>query len=154
MSRSVLQDWVMELGLRHQGVLLTAVRGCDTSPKEDASKALARCYRAAVLNAHCGDPRKARTFIEWVSNDALLWRMREVRKNCDHLPHHYLMHLIHAAQIVGLKHPDPQVAAPWAAFYADMVHGLHLSPETEAELDARLSAGEEAFAAAQSRPEP
>lgn len=29
-STSILQGWVMGLGLRHQGVLLTAVRGCDS----------------------------------------------------------------------------------------------------------------------------
>jgi hypothetical protein len=33
----ILQEWVARLGLRHQGVLVTAIRGCATMPKEDAS---------------------------------------------------------------------------------------------------------------------
>ena len=31
--KSVLQNWVMALPLREQGTLLTAVRGCDLTPK-------------------------------------------------------------------------------------------------------------------------
>jgi flavin-dependent thymidylate synthase len=48
---SVLQDWVMKLPRRHQGVLLASVRGCDTAPKDDPSKALARCYRGMIVPA-------------------------------------------------------------------------------------------------------
>lgn len=145
--KSVLQDWVMELGLRHQGVLLTAVRGCDTSPKNDASKMFIRSYRAKVLNCHCGDPRKAATFIEEVGLDGELDRFRLLRKNVDHLPHHYLMHLIHAIEIVGYKHPDQKVREQWSWFYYKLVHGLHLVQETEEQLDQRLNADEAAFAA-------
>ena len=38
---SVLQDWVMELPLREQGVLLTAVRGCDFEAKTWTSTGIA-----------------------------------------------------------------------------------------------------------------
>jgi hypothetical protein len=31
--QSVLQDWVCNLPLRMQGTLLTAIRGCDLTPK-------------------------------------------------------------------------------------------------------------------------
>jgi hypothetical protein len=141
----------MRLGLRHQGVLLTAVRGPDTSPKEDAVKALVRCYRAAVLNAHCGDPRKAKTFIEAVDTDTLYDRMGTVARDGDALPHHYVMHLVHAAEVVGYKHPTPTIAQAWLWFYGSMVHGLHLSPESEAAMDRRLTADEESFFASQSR---
>lgn len=104
--QSVLKDWVMRLGLRHQGVLLTSVRGCDTAPKEDASKALARCFRAEILNAHCGDNKKSRSFIEYVDTEELGRRMEAFRKNCDHYPHHWVMHFFHAVQILAYKMPD------------------------------------------------
>jgi 3'-phosphoadenosine 5'-phosphosulfate sulfotransferase (PAPS reductase)/FAD synthetase len=125
------------------------VRGCDTAPKLDASKALVRCYRAAILRAHCGDPKKAATFIEAVDSEELYRRMDAFRKDCDHYPLHYVTHLLHAAQIVGYKGPkdDPVVLAmTWGRFYARMCKSLHVNVETEVEMDMRLNAGEEAFA--------
>lgn len=145
--KSILQDWVMSLGLRHQGVLLTAVRGCDAVSRENASKALTRCYRATILNAHCGDPKKAATFIEAADNVEVMRRMSAVTKDHDSLPHHYLMHLIHAAEIVGYKHPDDITRSLWRTFYNAMCRKLHMTPETEAELDERLNADEATFAA-------
>ena len=38
----------MELGLRHQGVLISAMRGCDTAPRSDPSKVIQRILRGAV----------------------------------------------------------------------------------------------------------
>ena len=147
MSKSVLQDWVAELPLRHQGVLLTAIRGCDTSPKEDDVKALARSYRCALLNAFVGDPKKSVSFIEWVSPETLRERMLRVTKNHDHYPHHYIMHLVHAAEILGYYHPF--LASEWLWFYQVMCRKLHMTPETKAELDARLTASEYEFGVAQ-----
>lgn len=147
--KSVLQDWVQDLGLRHQGVLLTAVRGCDTSPRDDPSKLLTRCFRDAILNAHCGDARKSASFIERVPHEVLLKRMNDVVRDHDALPHHYLMHLVHAAEILGYKHPDDFTRAAWNSFYVSMTNKLHMAPETEAELDRRLDADEATFAARQ-----
>ena len=144
--KSVLQDWVMELGLRHQGVLLTAVRGCDTAPKNDPSKLLVRCLRAAFLNPHCGEVRKAKTFIEDPGVEERLARFNDFRANLDHYPHHYVMHLTHAIEILGYKHHDPFERAFWKGCYVSLALGLHMTPETEAELDHRLNADEERFA--------
>ena len=63
MVKSVLQDWVQELGLRFQGVLVSAIRGCDTVQRHDSSKVLARVYRYEILNTHVGDPEKSKSFI-------------------------------------------------------------------------------------------
>lgn len=142
----ILQEWVAGLGLRHQGVLLSAVRGCDTAAKQDPSKLLARCLRAAILRAHCGDAARAKTFIEQVGGDELWLRMAAFLRSADQYPHHYVMHLVHAAEVVGYKHPDEDVAFYWRTFYFAACRGLHVTPETEAELDARLDADEEDFA--------
>lgn len=164
--KSVLQDWVMDLGLRHQGILLTAVRGCDTAPKNDPSKDLTRVYRAMVLNSHNGDPRKAATFIELPDAQEVERRMLAFRKNLDHYPHHYVMHMMHAAQIIGYKRgnirtrlaadatPGPLTLGPnhriyddmWLDLYLLMCKGLHVNPETEEQMDRRLNADEETFA--------
>jgi hypothetical protein len=146
-SGNVLQSWVGELGLRHQGVLLTAVRGCDTAPKGDASKNLVRVYRSAILNCHCGNPNQAKTFIEAVSDDEAGKRFLAFRKNLDHYPHHYIAHLMHAFEIVGYKHPEMLAAARWRGYYEALCRGLHINPETVEQLDARLNADEAAFAA-------
>lgn len=47
--RSTLQDWVMELTLMQQGVLLGAMRGADGVPKYNATKYLLRWYRRCTL---------------------------------------------------------------------------------------------------------
>lgn len=144
--KSVLQDWVMELGLRHQGVLLTAIRGCDTAPKHDPSKLFTRCLRNMILNCHCGDASKAATFIEAVDLPELNKRFLDFRKNLDHYPHHYVMHVVHAIQIIGYKHPEDKSRAVWSTFYTYLCNGLHMNEETEKQLDARLNADEETFA--------
>lgn len=144
--KSILQDWVMTLGLRHQGTLLTGIRGCDDAPKDDPSKRFVRCYRAMVLHAHCGDPGKARTFIEACPLHEVQKRFQEFRRSTDHYPHHYVMHLMHCIEIVGYKHPDGNVRQAWREFYEAMCWALHVNPETEQQMDARLGADEETFA--------
>ena len=148
-SNPIIQPWVARLGLRHQGTLLTAVRGCDTVPKLDGSKALVRCLRCYILVAFVGDPKKAATFIEDVSLSDLNDRMRAVLNDHDHLPHHYFMHLVHAAEILGYYHPDNAIAAMWRRFYEGACRKLHVNAETKAELDERLFADELAFKHAQ-----
>ena len=76
-TTGVLQPWVVTLGLRHQGVLMACVRGCDSVPKEDATKALARCLRGTILRSF--DP-KPTSFIEHVDDMTLRDRMVAVLK--------------------------------------------------------------------------
>jgi hypothetical protein len=134
----VLQPWVQQLCFMQQSVLLTGIRGCDGVLKEDASKFVTRQIRRAVLQS--ARPNWAgRTFLgeqdKLTPDDA----RTEFIRNHDHLPNHYLVHTMHAAEIIGYKHPDPQTAATWLKFYVDLVVSLHLKTETEAEMDARLS---------------
>lgn len=166
--KSILQPWVMTLGLRHQGVLLTAVRGCDMAPKESASKTLTRYYRSAILEAHCGDATKSKSFIEVpVSIEVFKAAEDAFFHEWDALPLHYVMHLAHAAEIVGyymtpdsviqvqemgktrchlstMVHPQ-HIQHAWHAFYLRVCKKLHMTPETKAELDARLNKDEDAF---------
>lgn len=148
-QRSILQDWVMALGLRHQGVLLGAVRGCDTAPKEDPSKGLVRALRAEILETHCANPNDAKTFIEPVGEPELQARMQAVSRSFDHLPAHYVLHLVHAAEVIGYHCPYAGRAHVWLRFYERMCSKLHMTPETKAELDARLNADETTFAESQ-----
>jgi hypothetical protein len=156
-GRPILQDWVCRLGLRHQGVLVSAVRGCDTAPKENGSKALTRYLRAAVLNAHCGDPRKAKSFIEVPTAESFKAAEDKFFHEWDALPLHYVMHLAHAAEIIGYHSgvENRQVAwvtwngdayqNVWLGFYMRVCMKLHLNPETKEQLDERLNKNEDGF---------
>lgn len=146
---SIIQDWAADLGLRHQGVLVAAIRGCDSAPREDASKWLVRFYRGCLLRAHCGDVKKARSFMIWTEDEGEFWgHVGEFFKSIDHYPQHWLFHFMQAAHIMGRKMPGDQ-GDWWLAFYHRFVCKLHLNPESEEQMDRRLGADEKTFAAAQ-----
>jgi hypothetical protein len=149
--KSILQDWVSTLGLRHQGVMLTAVRGCDTASKHHHSKLLTQFYRGSILNTHCAPNVKPGSFIKrpWEQPAAFADARRHFLQSHDELPHHFVMHLVHAAEIVGYHHPDEDLRHAWREFYLEACRKLHMNPETPEELDARLGADEASFVAAQ-----
>ncbi|UAK24374.1 hypothetical protein [Sphingomonas nostoxanthinifaciens] len=62
----------------------------------------------------------------------------EYLRELDAIPHHFQLHLIHAAEIVGYKHPDRRIRGWWRQTYERLVHDMHLWPETEEQLDSRL----------------
>jgi len=147
---SILRPWVEGLGLRFQGVLLSAVRGCDTAARHDVSKRLVRVYRAEILQTRLqGDPKKSKSFIEHAEVYEAEARMNAFLDDCDHYPSHYVMHLTHAAEIVGYHHPDPIRRDLWRSFYRQLCAKFHLAPETQEELRLRLEEDEEAFHAKQ-----
>ncbi len=66
--------------------------------------------------------------------------MRKVYlRHVDELPHHFQLHFMHAAQIVGVHHPEPWIRDWWRSFYLMIVNDAHLHPETDAEMNLRLS---------------
>ena len=87
---------------------MSVIRGCDNAPKEDPCKALARCIRYVLLHSFSDKPS---SFIENVDDDELKRRMVAVLSSHDEYPVHYIMHLLHATEIIGYKHPDNLVNA-------------------------------------------
>lgn len=151
LSESVLHDWVCDLTFQMQALLLTAMRGPDENNKFNAAKAIIRYLRGVVIKP-AGD---------WngINNNDFMWG-EYVRKNemqpyqddplfqsyasefwqdHDEYPHHFIMHLIHCAEVVGYKHPDKDIAFHWQRFYLDACDAFHMNPETESELDERLN---------------
>lgn len=156
MKRSVLQDWVQGLTMMQQTVLLTAIRGPDGTPKYGSVKMLLRWFRRCVLLSaidgkvldnpcdsnggsftgpslddegdDCLDP--------W--QDRMQTHVNAYLRELDAIPHHFQLHFLHAAEIVGYKHPDGAIAIWWRQLYVRLVHDMHLHPETESELDSRL----------------
>jgi len=141
----VLQDWVERLSLMQQTVLITAVRGADTLAKQHVSKEILRWYRRCILISafdRCAltdpyDPRGG-IFLGPILALSLDELASSYLRSVDEVPHHFHMHLLHAAEILGYKHPDQNVRHWWNMFYEAGVRDLHLHPETESELDERL----------------
>lgn len=142
---SIIQPWAEELGLRHQGVLVSAIRGPDQEEREDTSKYLTRVYRGVVLRPHCGDIRKAASYMVPFDEENWEHATADFLRSFDHYPMHWLLHFMHACEIVGYYHPDTSVSLSFAEFYGRLVHKFHLLPETKQQLDARLNKNEEDF---------
>lgn len=147
--KSVQPLWCTSLPLQQQSVLFLASRGPDGVPKHHPCKDIQRAYRACVFLAG----KYGRLLREGEAADNFMsmyhvcaerperWTdvMHSFFDHIDELPHHYLSHLMHGAEILGYKHPDEIVRRRWNEFYLAMVKDLHLTPETEAEMDERLS---------------
>lgn len=144
-QRSVLQDWVMELPLMQQSVLITAIRGCDGLEKNDKSKPLHRCLRAVILvNARDESELTESSFMFHFYKDKLWVRdienqFRVFLTDMDKYPLHYWLHLTHAIEIIGYKHPDEDIRAMWCGFYMSIADAMHLNPELPDQLDRRLN---------------
>lgn len=137
--KSVLQDWVMSLPLRHQGVLTAGLRGCDLDAKHSVAKPLNRALRRMVMNPaderECVFPKAFQHYDPATFPQHVL----DFSQAMDGYPLHYVMHLMHAFQIVGYKHPDDEVRLQFNAAYRRIVYKLHLKPEEVEEMDGRLT---------------
>lgn len=144
----VFQAWMFVLPMQQQSVLLLAARGPDGIGKFHATKDVVRFYRAAVLKAaYRGrslaiDEEEGTTFmtLENFSDDAWWRSITEAYfDHVDELPHHYHLHLMHGAEIIGYKHPMEIFRRRWLSFYLQACHDMHLHAESEEELDGRLN---------------
>jgi hypothetical protein len=159
---SVLQEWVTDLPMMQQTVLITAVRGPDGLPKYHATKFVLRWYRRCILlsaldgkvltdpaepnggsftgpsvdTAHYEGGRYPGAPSTW--SEDMDVHVTEYLRSLDEVPHHFQLHLMHAIEIVGYKHPDPGIRRWWHHVYVRLVHDMHLWPETEEQLDQRL----------------
>ncbi len=156
------QEWVVGLSFMQQSVLLSALRGPDTV-KHPAEKAIKRWFRRCILysafeSRKTGQPVRFCTATEPGGGsftgplpsseyESLDDAARSFSAALDLFPHHYIVHMIGAAEIVGFKHDNPSVREWWRGFYLRLVRRLHMHPETEAEMDRRLGDDEELWRA-------
>ena len=163
----VTQHWTHHLPLMQQTVLLLALRGPDGLRKYHPSKYLLRFLRRCVLVsaydgrvlATPGEPGGGSftgpaypCSLPTVDHAADWHRpMSAVVGNyiaaLDEVPHHFQLHLLHAAEVVGYRHPSPYHADFWRGTYYRLVADMHLRPETPEELDLRLGDDPDAWAA-------
>lgn len=139
-------DWMDDLPLQQQSVLLLATRGPDGVRKHHPCKPLIRAYRACLMKAaslgrllRSSDEQD--TFADATPlRDRAMWdgAVRGFFMSVDELPHHYYLHFLHGAQIMGHRHPDPVIGGLWLGVYEEGCRDMHVTPETREELDARL----------------
>ncbi len=168
-GRSVLQDWTNALSFMMQSVLICAVRGPDGIRKDHPVKVLIRFLRRSFLI--CAFDGKVRwspyepgggSFtgpLHLRNPDGGEDRPHEhghidkfieiYLRHVDELPHHFQLHLMHAAEILGYKHPDDDVRKFWLTLYRAIVNDAHLKPEPEDVMDKRLGDQEAAWRAAE-----
>jgi hypothetical protein len=157
----VTQEWTHSLKLMQQTVLLTAIRGPDGVAKYHPSKYMLRWYRRCVLLGALDqnvfenpyDPRGGSftgPSYEWHPaipheaswTDKMQPVFNEYLRSLDELPHHFQLHFMHAAEIVGYKHPDRLIRDWWNYVYRELANDMHLEPETEEAMDFRLGDSE------------
>jgi hypothetical protein len=155
-----LQDWVQELTIMQQSVLMAALRGPDGIDKNHIAKKLLRWMRRCVLLS-AFDKRVLDTPYEEGGGSftgpscaiGFEWEslMHEALDNymlaTDMVPHHFQLHFLHAAEIIGYKHPHGRIANWWSAAYVRLCRDMHLYPEPLEAMDRRLGDNEPAWRA-------
>lgn len=162
---TVTQEWVGDLSFMQQSVLLSAIRGCDGIAKKHKAKAVVKWYRRCVLlsafdaraltdpfepggGSFTGPIADIEAYRAGQAETRLSeydWRCSILQKvaddyvdSRDELPSHYQDHFMHAIEIVGYKHPIPEIREYWHELYLRLARAKHLWEETEAQIDARL----------------
>lgn len=155
--RPAQQDWVCRLTIMQQSVLFAAIRNADGVEKRHPSKGLLRWFRRCILlSAFDGraltDPNEpgGGSFTGTLSNiDGYAWTLRQAADFFidarDGMSLHYYAHAMHAFEIVGYKHPDQDIRQFWFGVYVRMCDALHMHPESDMEMDARLGDSEDGW---------
>lgn len=146
MIESVLHDWVCGLTFQMQALLLTAMRGPDGNSKHNSAKAIVRYLRGIVIKP-AGAWAHHREGVVGLNDNNFMWGEYDKFKayantfwdDHDEYPHHFIMHLLHCAEVVGYKHPDCIVSLNWTYFYVSGCESFHMDPETEVRMDKRLN---------------
>lgn len=149
MLKCVLLPWVQECTFMQQSVLIAAVRAPDGLRKDHPVKVIMRWYRRSVLYGAFEGEQFPDPFCPGGGSFTGPYRggnwdgvRQEYLRYVDEMPHHFQLHLMHAAQIIGYKHSDPEWRAWWNQFYRMIVNDAHLFPESEELMDMRLGDNE------------
>lgn len=128
-ATSVLQPWVTRLPLRAQGTLLTAVRGCDLTPKyplDAAERRLIGAIRYAFMNPADFREVDREPGSFFVSEPPLDFKWSAF----GHYPQHWLAHVGHAVEVLAYNHPNAAAAHRWSQLYIRFCHSMHMNAET------------------------
>ena len=156
----VTQSWTHKLTIMQQSVLIAAVRGPDGIHKNHVSKLLCRWLRRCVLRlaftdeiltnpvslgggSFTGPSVQEHPNRDWQSSMDVV--ITDYLSTVDEIPHHFQLHFMHAAEILGYKHPDEAIGSWWRHTYYKLANDMHLAPESEAVMDVRLGDNEKSW---------
>jgi hypothetical protein len=133
----VLQPWMLGITLKMQTVLLAALRGPDRN--NPLVKRYTKFIRAVTIR---NADRTTDFMLGEVTN--FLPRIESVSfknflKGLEAQPMHFVMHLIHALEIIAYKHPTLPIASEALNHYGAICEALHLIVEPLEMLDTRLA---------------
>lgn len=133
----------MELPLREQGTLLTAVRGCDDEPKlwMRTGVAYSPGRRLTAFIRYCFmNPADLRE-VDYEEGSFFQSEPPQPFKPSEfgHLPQHWYSHVMHGLEIIAYRHPDEYLSRAAMSMYFKMVENLHLRPEMKEQMVNRLS---------------
>jgi hypothetical protein len=123
----VLKEWVSDVGLKMQSILLSGLRAPDAK-----TFAIKKCVR--WLRAQCqtdADPTK-QSYMQGVEmTEDLIWAALD---EAEYLPVHYVHHLADSFAVVAYHHPDPEVGKIAYRLHFLIAEELfHFKPETREE---------------------
>lgn len=153
----VIQEWVSKLTFMQQSVLLTAIRGPDGLKKDHVSKLLIRWLRRCILYSAFESRLAGKPFAfsdpatpgggsftgpsvplgeDWQT--AMNAVVDDYLSHLDEVPHHFQLHFMHAAEIIGYCHPAEAIGNWWCGLYRRLAADMHLNPETVEQMMKRL----------------
>ncbi len=144
---NVLQPWTERLTWMQQSVLISAIRAPDGLYKGHPAKLIWRWLRRCILFSSFGHtildtPNESGGGSFTGPVEDIDHAITDYFRHVDEVPHHAHLHFMHAAEIIGYKHPNPIKRSWWHQVYLEAVNDMHLRPETEKEMDRRLSDNE------------
>lgn len=148
---SVLQPWVQDLSFMKQSVLIAGVRGPDGIQKDHVAKVMLRWFRRCIMySAFDGriydNPysKGGGSFMGPVPEGKYIGKqvVDEYLRCVDELPHHFQLHFMHGAEILGYDHPNEDIRRWWHDVYCRIVRDAHLGIETKEQMDYRLGDNE------------
>jgi hypothetical protein len=136
--QSAIKEWVFHLPFTQQALLMLALRGPDGSPKFNTAKQIVHYLRDAVINPAYpydgeNDGFMRADYENWFDVCGSFF------KDTDSYPMHFLMHLIHAGEVIAYNHPVGAMRDCWLFFYEQACRSFHMNPETKEQLNERLS---------------
>lgn len=126
----VLLEWMKQLPLKQQSVLLSSLRGPDNANYPTIKKVTKWIRSIVQKNA---DPTKKYMHLEELPS------FGELEKEIEFCSVHYAAHLLQALEIIGYEHPDKNTSSFAENYYKGFaLQTFHLNPETREQLTKRL----------------
>ena len=158
----ILHDWLGKLPFQQQALLMTAMRGPDGCPKNNSAKDIVRFLRgvclkpAAEMNITKNDPNDFMWFAYEMQVNDFFNEDKEVNKflppvnvfynsmamfwdDHDAYPHHFIMHLLHSAEVVAYEHPSREMREYWQMFYLKGCEAFHMNAERSEQMNQGLN---------------